>query len=82
MADSTRYRSFDEIDKRLKILRLQREIDRENLKLHLAKAKARLLPLQVFVQTTGVLKNFMIALAAKKITHLFRKRRSAEALEE
>lgn len=41
---NTKYSSFEEIDTRLKILKLQRSIDQEGLKVNLNSAKINLLP--------------------------------------
>lgn len=67
------YESFEDIDNRLKILKLQREIDQENLKLHLQHTKKDLVPRQ-FRQMLGTsitqnqpLKNILISIIAKKI---------------
>lgn len=41
------YNSFEDIDNRLKILKLQSEIDKESLKLHLKNAKTSLNPINI-----------------------------------
>ena len=46
------YKSFKEIDERLNILKLQREIDQESLKLHFYRAKVDLVPSR-FLQGLG-----------------------------
>ncbi len=80
------YRSFEEIDHRLKILNLQREISRESVKLHLNRVKADLLPRKLFRRldkTFGEnsrLKNILLAFATKKILALIRNKRDQKKL--
>ena len=75
MSTTKRYHSFDEIEEQLKILRLQREIDKETLKLHLSNAKATLSPTQFFGGASGILKKYILVLFIKRIKRLFQKDR-------
>lgn len=67
------YGSFEEIDQRLKILSLQREIDIENLKLKLSHAKAYLSPAQLLGGLRGTLQQIAISFAVQKLSRVFRK---------
>jgi hypothetical protein len=49
------YNSFEEIDQRLKILKLKREIDKESLKLNWKNSKASLYPINVLYEFRGFL---------------------------
>ena len=60
------YNSFSEIDKHLKILRLQREIYKESLKLDINKAKTRLHPLQMVETVSQEWKQLVLNFAIKK----------------
>jgi len=70
---TTKYSSFKEIDERLKILELQREIHIENLKLNLNRFKTDLSPSQFFGGFKGTLKQLALTFAIKKLSNLFRK---------
>lgn len=61
------YSSFNEIDQDLKILRLEREIEVENLKLGYARARESLYPTQLLGGVPGIVKKLFISIAAKKI---------------
>ncbi len=61
------YTTFDEIDKDLKILRLEREIEIENLKLGYTRARESLYPTHLLGGVPGILKKLFISIAAKKI---------------
>ena len=78
------YSSFENIDKRLKVLKLQREINQESLKLHFHRAKVDLIPSKLlhnigtsFTQS-GTLKNVLLALLTKKVLGYFRKKQQRE----
>ncbi|MDC6389071.1 DUF6327 family protein [Maribacter sp. PR1] len=77
------YSSFKEVDTRLKILKLQREIDQESLKLHYYHAKTDLAPLNLIksvgtnIGTNNTWKNLLLAYFAKKVVGLIRKRRQS-----
>ena len=82
------YKSFEEIDQHLSVLKLQREIDQESLKLHYYRAKVDLAPGKLLraLGTTftqrGTWKNVLVAFLIKKALRLFQKRRERELLEE
>ena len=62
-----KYTSFKQIDQDLKILKLQQEIDRENLKMNFAIAKKNLYPTSLLGGFGGVVKKFVISLVAGKV---------------
>ncbi|MGB7395084.1 MAG: DUF6327 family protein [Pricia sp.] len=66
-----RYSSFDEIDQDLKILKLERDIDRENLKMTFRQAKSNLYPTSLLGGVGGIVKKFLISLFAKKVLNRF-----------
>lgn len=66
-----RYKSFTEIDQDLKILKLQQEIDRENLKLTFRTAKSNLYPTNMLGGLGGIIKKLAISMIAKKILKKF-----------
>lgn len=76
---NTKYSSFEEIDTRLKILKLQRSIDQEGLKVNLNSAKINLVPpLLVKNLGTGLIhsktwKNVLFAFLVKKALNLLHK---------
>jgi hypothetical protein len=61
------YGSFSEIDKQLKILHLQREINLESFKLNLRRCKSDLYPTQLLGGFKGVFQKALISLIAKKL---------------
>ena len=63
------YNSFEEIDKDLKILRLQTEIDMEEIKLSLDQAKDGFSPLSIIGNTVGNI--LQKALILKTISKVF-----------
>lgn len=75
------YRSFKEVDTRLKILKLQREIDQESLKLHYYRVKTDLTPLNLIksvganIGPSGAWKNLLVAYFTKKVLGFIRKMR-------
>lgn len=75
------YTSFDDINKHLKILRLQREIDVENMKLNFKKSKDYFCPTNILGGFTGlggfsgILQNIVAPLVANiLITKLLKKK--------
>lgn len=68
-----KYKSFDEIDQDLKILKLQREIDLENLKMIFRKTKSNLYPTSLLGGVGGIIKKFLISIFAKKVLSRFSK---------
>ncbi|WP_211341804.1 DUF6327 family protein [Ulvibacterium marinum] len=71
------YSSFSEIDYHLRILSLQREIDRESIKLRFNQVKSNFYPTQLVGGLSGTLKKILLTLAIKKLSLLFRGTRSA-----
>jgi len=61
------YSSFTEIDHRLKILSLQREIDKESLKLNLKRLKFDLYPSNFMVGFKEIIQRSLISLIATKL---------------
>ena len=62
------YKSFKEIDRDLKILKLQRDIDMEEIKLSIDETKESINPLASTVNTVGSLfKNVLLFKAVSKI---------------
>lgn len=68
-----KYTSFKEIDNDLKILKLQREIDLENLKMNFNQAKHSLQPSNILGGFGGIVKSFLISLFARKVLQRFKK---------
>lgn len=68
-----KYTSFKEIDQDLKILKLQREIDLENLKLNFRQTKTNLYPTSLLGGVGGIIKKFLITIFAKKVLDKFNK---------
>tara|TARA_R110000868_G_scaffold94823_2_gene261275 strand:- start:513 stop:728 length:216 start_codon:yes stop_codon:yes gene_type:complete len=65
------FTSFDEIDQRLAILKLQREIDKEQLRLHINRTKANFYPTNFLGGLSGIAQKLMISFIAKKILKRF-----------
>ncbi len=76
------YRSFDEIQRDLTILRLQREIAKESLKLNFVRVKKQFSPVQAFGNTSGILKSLALTFAVKTLRRLLQKNRSKKLLED
>lgn len=68
-----KYTSFKEIDQDLKVLKLQREIDLENMKLNFRQAKSNLYPTSLLGGVGGIIKKFLISIFAKKVLNKFNK---------
>lgn len=68
-----KYTSFKEIDNDLKILKLQRQIDMENLKMNFSQTKQSLHPSSLFGGLGGLVKSFLMSLLAKKVLKKFSK---------
>ena len=69
----TRYNSFDEIDKQLKILNLQRQINKESLKLNLIRSKMSLAPAAIMNEFRVLFQERMLMVIIKKILKNFGK---------
>ena len=87
MIKEKEYRSFKEIDQRLKILSLQREISRESMRLNLNRAKADLIPrklsqgLDMGFGQSRTFKNVVVGFVAKKLLAVIRSKRKKKLLE-
>ncbi|MBZ9730676.1 DUF6327 family protein [Salegentibacter sp. JZCK2] len=65
------YSSFKEIDRDLKILKLQTKIDREEIKLNIERTKSALSPLSLMGSMVGsILQKALILKAVTKLTGL------------
>ena len=69
-----KYSSFKEIDERLKILGLQKEIDKENIKWNLNKSKNYLYPTHIIVGFGGFLQTLILTFITKKLFKKFSKK--------
>ena len=67
-----KYTSFDEIDQDLKILKLEREIDLENLKMNFNQTKQSLYPTNLVGGFGGIVKTFLLSMFTKKVLKRFR----------
>ena len=63
----THFTSFDEIDERLKILRLQKEIDQEGIKFNWNKTKTSLNPAHFLGNVGGLMPKLIISFLAGKL---------------
>lgn len=76
------YNSFEEVDRQLKILWLQKEIARENIKLGIKKTKTGLYPknllggMDTVGSTGGFIQSMLITFITGKILKLLKKRKS------
>ncbi|SHI48511.1 DUF6327 family protein [Pseudozobellia thermophila] len=62
-----KYTSYEEIDRDLKVLRLQKEIDREHLKLSAQRIKRGFYPTELLGGVGGVLRKFMVSVVVGKL---------------
>jgi hypothetical protein len=73
-----RYNSFKEIDDRLRILALQREISKESLKLNLYSAKRDIIPSHIISGLSGSLQKLVLTWVLKTMVAKFRKPKEKE----
>ncbi|MEJ1221462.1 DUF6327 family protein [Sediminicola sp. 1XM1-17] len=66
-----KYSSFEEIDERLKILRLQKDISRESLRFNIKKSKETFYPTHIFGEFSGVLQKVLLGFILKKVLKKF-----------
>jgi hypothetical protein len=66
-----RFDSFDEIDQKLRVLKLQREIDKEQIKLHINSAKANFYPTNLLGGVSGIVQKLIISFVVKKLIRKF-----------
>ena len=69
-----KYNSFKEIDERLKILGLQKEIDKENIKWNLNKSKNYFCPTHIVGGFGGFLQTLILTFITKKLFKNFSKK--------
>ncbi|MCK0161222.1 DUF6327 family protein [Allomuricauda sp. F6463D] len=67
----SQYTSFEDIDRDLKVLKLQREIDEEKVKLAIQQTKAELYPTNILGGIAPLLQKIAISLIAKKLLKKF-----------
>ena len=65
------YTSFEDIDWDLKILKLQRQIDEEQVKLAVQKTKEELYPTNILTGMAPLLQNLALTIVAKKLMNKF-----------
>ncbi|GGW50769.1 DUF6327 family protein [Arenibacter certesii] len=70
------YSSFSEIDEQLRILKLKREIDSENIKLHLSGAKASVSPTRLVGEANIRLQKNLLTFAIQKLSFVSTRLRS------
>ncbi|AEM70368.1 glutaminyl-tRNA synthetase [Allomuricauda ruestringensis DSM 13258] len=63
----TQYTSFEEIDRDLKVLRLQRQIEEEKVKLAVQNTKKELYPTNILGGMAPLLQKIAISFIAKKL---------------
>lgn len=68
------YASFEEINQDLRILKLQREVDKEYLKLNIQHVKNCLYPTNLLGGVGGITKKLLLTLMVKKIVEKFSER--------
>ncbi len=68
------YNSFKEIDERLMVLKLQRKIEIESLKLNINQVKANLRPLQLAGNLKGSIQQMLLIYAIRKLKSIFNRR--------
>ena len=76
------YNSFAEIDERLRILKLQREIYKESVKLRIHRVRTSLYPTQIMGGFSGIVQKLVLTFALRKLSRLFRKDKQIQELLE
>lgn len=66
-----KYSSFEEIDERLKILKLQKDISRESLRFNIKKSKETFYPSHVLGEFSGVIQKVLLGFVLKKVLKKF-----------
>lgn len=69
-----KYSSFEEIDKRLKVLKLEKEIDKESFKFDILKLRKNIYPTIVSGGIGGLIQILVISSVTKKLSKLLRKK--------
>lgn len=67
----TEYKSFEEIDRDLKILKLQQQIQEEKVKLAVQNTKQELYPVNILGGLAPLIQKVTISLVAKKLLNKF-----------
>jgi hypothetical protein len=67
-----KYNSFEEIDHDLKILRLNQDIDLENLKMNYHLARQSLYPTQLLGGFSGIVQKIVLSFLLNKLLKKFR----------
>lgn len=70
--EAKKYSSFQEIERDMKILQLQREIDEEKLKLAFQSTKEELNPINILGGFSGIAKKLALSLVTNKILKRFK----------
>ncbi|WP_051254402.1 DUF6327 family protein [Arenibacter latericius] len=70
------YSSFSDIDEQLRILKLKREIDSENIRLHLNRAKMDVSPSRLVDNASVALQKNLITFAIQKLSFVSTRLRS------
>lgn len=65
------FKSFDEIDQKLRVLKLQREIDKEQLKLDINNVKSNFYPTKLLGGISGIVQKLIISFVIKKLMRKF-----------
>ncbi len=68
----TQFNTFNEIDDRLKILKLQKEIDKEGIKLNWNRTKTSFHPTHIMGNFGGILPKLILSFFAGKLMKKFR----------
>jgi len=66
-----KYTSFKQIDQDLKILKLQQDIERENLKMQVQITKNSFYPTHILGGFSGIIQKLTISMVAKKLLKKF-----------
>lgn len=69
-----RFSSFEEIDKRLKVLKLEKEIDKESFKFDLLKFRKNIYPGIFSGGIGGLIQILVISIVTKKLSKLIHKK--------
>lgn len=69
-----RFSSFEEIDQRLKVLKLEKEIDKESFKFDLLKFRKNLYPAVFSGGIGGLIQILILSIVSKKLKKLVRKK--------
>ncbi|MFX0557867.1 DUF6327 family protein [Maribacter sp. CXY002] len=67
------YHTFEEIDERLRIIKLSREIHIENLKFKLNRVKTDMYPTNLLGNFKGSIQQMILTFAIQKLSRIFRR---------